>query len=170
GRLYGFDHLPVEMPLRSIQPVAKNQMLQLKTKIRNTLASAGANEVVTYSFVHGDLLDKVGQNKDDAFQLSNAISPDLQYYRMSLTPSLLDKVYPNLRADYVRTDDNEFALFELNKAHHKDLKNSEGLPDEQELLAFVFAADDKTAQRKYHGAPYYQARKYLATLFEKLDY
>src|SRR5690606_3314004 len=101
---------------------------------------------------------------EQAFELNNALSPDLQYYRLSLTPSLLDKDNSNLRADYVRTDDNDIPLFELNKAHNKQEKNAEGLPKELEILAFVFAADDKTAQRKYAGAPYYMARKYLSSL------
>lgn len=163
GRLYGYDHLPLELPVKPISPAAKDQTLTLKSQVRDILSAAGANEVLTYSFVHGDLLEKVGQDPDNAFQLTNALSPELQYYRQSLVPSLLDKVHGNLRAGH-----SKFALFELNQTHGKDYIDKETkLPMEEYRLGFVFAADDKAAEC-YSGAPFYQAKKYLLTLLEGL--
>lgn len=156
GRLYGFDKLPLELPRRSIKPVKKDGLLELKQHIRETLAKAGANEVLNYSFVHGNLLAKAGQDPGHAFQLSNALSPDLQYYRLSLLPSLLEKVHPNIKAGY-----DEFALFELGKVHIAGENDSEGLPREDELTALVVAAADKL---KKPGVAYYQAKKYLENL------
>lgn len=164
GRLYGFEKLPQALPPRSAKPAPKNPGLELKTQLRQRLASFGANEVLTYSFVHGDLMNKVGQDLDDAFHLRNAISPGLQYYRTSLLPSLLSKVHANIKADYVRNDDNEFAIFEIGKSHVKGLLNEEKLPAETEVVAFVLAADDKTATRKYEGSAFYAAKKYLTNL------
>lgn len=163
GRLYGYDHLPLELPVKPINPAATDQTLALKSRVRDILSAAGANEVLTYSFVHGDLLDKVGQDRENAFQLTNALSPELQYYRMSLIPSLLDKVHGNLRAGH-----SKFALFELNQTHGKDYIDKETkLPIEEYRLGFVFAADDKAASC-YNGAPYYQAKKYLLQLLDTL--
>ena len=163
GRLFGYDHLPLELPSKPINPAAKNEMLEIKTKIRGILASAGANELLTYSFVHGDLLDKVGQDKNNAFQLTNALSPELQYYRQSLLPSLLDKVHANIRAGH-----NKFALFELNQTHGKDYIDAESkLPIEEHRLGFIFAADQKAAEC-FSGAPFYQAKRYLVELLSDL--
>ncbi|HTB48484.1 MAG TPA: phenylalanine--tRNA ligase subunit beta [Verrucomicrobiae bacterium] len=160
GRLYGYDKLPLELPKRDLTPATKDPLLELKAKIRGQLSRAGANEVLTYSFVHGNLFDKVGQDKAQAFQLSNALSPDLQYYRLSLTPSLLEKVHPNIKAGY-----GQFALFEIGKAHIQDeFTDAEpGVPLEFERLALVFTTDGKTAQN-YAGAAYYETRKYLMDL------
>ena len=88
GRLYGFDKLPRELPHRSIAPAPLDPKLQTKRLIRTSLKRSGANEVLTYSFVHRKLLEKAGQDDSEAFGLSNALSPDLQYYRLSLLPSL----------------------------------------------------------------------------------
>ena len=162
GRLYGFDKLPLELPTRDITPAAKNEMLELKSYIRQALVKAGANEVLTYSFVHGNLLDKVGQNRDQAFQLSNALSPDLQYFRLSLTPSLLDKVHANIKVGH-----DQFALFEFGKAHNNTEPDTEGLPREVNALSFVTAVEDKTAKQQFAGAAFYQARKHLDVLMEK---
>ena len=158
GRLYGYDHLPLELPKRDLTPAPKDKTLELKSKIRDSLSKAGANEVLTYSFVRGNLLDKVGQDKSQAFQIANALSPDLQYYRLSLMPSLLDKIHPNIKTGY-----DKFALFEIGKVHCKAHMDDDRLPKEFERVALVFAAGTKSGQN-YAGAAYYQARKYLTVL------
>lgn len=156
GRLYGYDKLPLELPVRDLTPTRRDPLLDLKAKIRTKLSRAGANEVLTYSFVPGDLLQKTGQDVSKAFQVSNALSPELERYRISLMPSLLDKVHPNIKAGY-----DEFALFELGKTHDLDHIDQDGLPVEFEFTALVVAAADKL---KKADSPYYQARKYLEFL------
>jgi phenylalanyl-tRNA synthetase beta subunit len=75
---------------------------------------------------------------------------------LSLLPSLLDKIHPNIKAGY-----GEFALFEIGKAHIKGrVDEADGLPQEYERLALVYAADDKAASNR-EGAPYYQALRQL---------
>jgi phenylalanyl-tRNA synthetase beta chain len=160
GRLYGYDKLPLELPLRDLTPAPEDPMLQLKARIRRQLSRSGANEVLTYSFVHGGLIDKAGQDKSKAFQVANALSPDLQYYRLSLIPSLLEKVHANVKAGYDR-----FALFEMGKGHNKDAVDENGLPLEFDSLAVVYAAQ----KTKQPGAAYYEARKFLTSLSEELS-
>lgn len=157
GRLYGFDHLPLELPQRDLTPAVKDPMYELKKQLRDILSKAGANEMLSYSFVHGNLLDRAAQNRDLAFQVSNALSPDLQYYRLSLMPSLLDRVRPNIKAGY-----DEFALFEMNKTHNKrHMDDDNGVPKEFSMLGFVFAANDSKVA-KGRGAAYYEAHKFMS--------
>jgi len=160
GRLYGFDKLPLVLPKRSITPATEDPLLALKSKVRGLLSRAGANEVLTYSFVHGDLLEKIGQDKTQAYQISNALSPDLQYFRLSLAPSLLEKIHPNIKAGY-----DEFAIFEMGKSHNLNHSNDDDLPTEFEMLSLVYTASDKL---KKSGAAYYEARKFLAYLANEL--
>jgi len=157
GRLYGYDHLPLVLPKHDLSPAPKDHLLSTKALIRERLAKAGANEVLTYSFVHGDLLQKTNQDKTKAFQVANALSPQLQYYRLSLMPSLLEKVHPNIKAGY-----DQFALFEIGKTHSLDQgEDEDGLPKEFEFTALVVTAADKL---KKSGSAYYEARKYLESL------
>lgn len=161
GRLYGFDKLPRVLPPRNAKPAAKNTRRQTKKRLRESLSRTGANEVLTYSFVNGKLLKKSGQNPEYAYSLSNALSPDLQYYRLSLTPSLLDKVNANYRAGYDR-----FALFELGKSHFKDeMDNDEpSVPNEDEQLAFVIAGDNAN-----QGSAFYTAKRYFEQVVGRTD-
>lgn len=164
GRLYGFDKLPKVLPKRTITPASQNPNIALKNQLRRSLSTAGANEVLTYSFVHENLLTNAGQNPKYAYKLSNALSPDLQYYRTSLMPSLLDKVHMNLRTGY-----DSFALFELGKVHFKGEMDADepSVPNEDNHLALVIAHKKMDTQS---GAIYYQARTYLHQILNINDF
>jgi len=158
GRLYGFGTLPQQSLLRETTPPRRNRDRVVATRIRQRLAMAGANEVLTYSFVNEQLLTKAGQQAEKAFRLGNALSPDLHYYRLSMTPSLLDKVHMNSKAGFT-----EFALFEIGKTHQKGQHDSEGLPDESLRLGLVYARNDTM-----EGAPYFAAKRMVNYLLDSL--
>ena len=159
GRLYGFDKLPRELPHRSIKPAPKNPRRELKNAIRQSLSRAGANEILTYSFVHERILKNAEQDVIQAYKLSNALSPDLQYYRLTVLPSLLDKVYTNIKSGH-----NEFALFEIGKGHLKSKGlNKEGLPIENNYIDLVY-----TSKKDKPGAPFYVAKKIIDNLEKDL--
>ncbi len=160
GRLYGFDKLPRQLPMRSIKPAPRNPRRQLKQAIRQSLSRAGANEVLTYSFVHERVLKNAEQDPSRAYRLSNALSPDLQYYRTSVLPSLLDKVHANIKAGH-----DEFMLFEIGKIHDKELPlTDENLPSEQTFVDGVYASKKPRA-----GAPFYKVRKLVDRLLADLN-
>jgi len=154
GRLHGFDTVPRQLPMRRIQPARKNPRRELKRVVREALARAGANEVLSYSFVHERVLKGAGQDPAQAFRLSNALSPDLQYYRLSVLPSLLDKVHANIKAGH-----SEFMLFEIGKGHTKAQMGEDGLPAEQSLIDLVYSSKKPRA-----GAAFYRVRATLDQL------
>lgn len=151
GRLHGFDTVPRQLPMRRIQPARKNPRRELKRVVREALAKAGANEVLSYSFVHERVLKGAGQDPAQAFRLSNALSPDLQYYRLSVLPSLLDKVHANIKAGH-----SEFMLFEIGKGHTKARMGEDGLPAEQSLIDLVYSS-----KKPHAGAAFYRVRATL---------
>jgi hypothetical protein len=154
GRLHGFDTVPRQLPMRRIQPARKNPRRELKRVVREALAKAGANEVLSYSFVHERVLKGAGQDPAQAFRLSNALSPDLQYYRLSVLPSLLDKVHANIKAGH-----SEFMLFEIGKGHTKARIGKDGLPAEQSLVDLVYSS-----KKPRVGAAFYRVRVALDQL------
>lgn len=152
GRINGYDEIAPSLPTRDFVATDKSELEVLKQKLRNLLSRAGANDILTYSFVHGDLLTAVGQKPANSFAITNAISPNLQYYRQTLTPSLLELVHPNIKAGT-----GEFVLFEINKTHNKvHGKDSEGLPGELEMTSMVYAN-----KKAFKGSPFFVVRRYL---------
>lgn len=155
GRISGFDNIAIDMPWREFKATPQSELALFKKELRANLVRLGANEVLSYSFIHGDLIKKAQQTTTDAYRLINSISPALQYYRLSLSPSLLNSVFINTKAGF-----DKFALFEINKTHcRKNGVDSDGVPLETESLAVVV-----TTQHQIKGAPYYLAKSFLDRL------
>ncbi len=170
GRLSGFDHINATMPQRDFTAIHPSRFDTVRTSLRSALVKAGMNEVLTYSFVHGDLLKKAGQDTANSYRITNSISPDLQYYRQSLTPSLLQHITPNARLGF-----ESFGIFELNKVHRVDA----GVTEESVPIEIPSLALTVTRTKTSLEAPYYQAKYLLEYMlasvgindvaFERLD-
>lgn len=158
GRLNGFDSILPVLPRRDFTAVSPSSFDTLRATIRQILARAGANEVLTYNFVHGDVLRRADQDPAQSYRIVNSISPELQYYRQSITPSLLGLVHGNIKSGF-----DEFALFELNKTHLKTAELVEGVPAEMHRIGLVIAR-----KKPGEGASYYQAKRLLEYLGSSL--
>jgi len=156
GRLMGYDTIRLDVPVRPYVATTPAPFDQFRSQLRASLVRTGANEVLTYSFVHGDLLTRAGQKPEESYRITNSISPELQYYRQSLIPSLLTLIRPNVKSGY-----ESFGVFEFNKVHEKSTGlTDESVPVEKDSLAAVFV------QSKTSGDAYYQAKQYAQYLFE----
>lgn len=157
GRIRGYDNINPTIPKRIMRAQPLPEFENLKNKIRQLMLRAGANEVYTYSFVHGDDLVKNNLDKDNSYKIINAISPDLQYYRQSLTPSLLGLVHPNIKSGF-----ENFAIYEINKVHAKNFGiNDEKVPNEKSNFATVVSSKDE-------GATFFMAKRLLNFVIDHL--
>lgn len=156
GRLLGYENIEPVLPLHGT--ANSNLTLSEKTRVRKIMSEFGANEVLTYSFVSGKLLEKAGLEPKESYKIVNSISPELQYIRQSIVPSLLDKAYLNQKVPI-----DKFAIFEINKVYQKSKGlDIENVPDEKMNFGMVLA------ERKNDGTAFYQAKKYAEELFKKL--
>ena len=157
GRLLGYDNIQPTLPLHGTAEL--NKMWGLKKQIREIMRRLGANELLTYSFVSERLLKKAGQDPKNSYKIVNSISPELQYIRQSIVPSLLDKAYVNQKIPF-----DKFALYEMNKVYQKAWgMDSEDVPVEKMQMGMVLA------ERKNTGTAYYKAKKYAEELLKELN-
>jgi len=154
GRLRGFDNIPLDLPQKSFRGSEIAPMWRLKQELRGILSDQlGMHELLTYSFVHRDLITKVGQDPEDCYQIVNSISPDLQYFRSEITPSLLDKVRENLKAGY-----KNFKLYEINQVARKSYGlTEEDTPVLKNHLGIVALGD------------FYQLKAQILAMFKALN-
>lgn len=138
GRLLGYDNIPLALPTKSFTGSEISPMFRFKHELRDILSSQlQMNELLTYSFVSRDLLEKVGQNPEDSYEIVNSISPELQCFRQQVAPSLLDKVRENLKSGH-----QDFTLYELNQVTAKTLGlNQENTPIIKTDLGIVSLGD-----------------------------
>lgn len=157
GRLLGYDNIEPTLPLHAT--AEENVSFELKREIRELFSKYGANEVLTYSFVSERILKKTGLDEKNSYRIVNSISPELQYVRQTIVPSLLEKTYLNEKLPV-----DKFAIFEMNKVYQKEWGlGSEGVPVEKNSLGFI------VAERKNNETAFYKAKKYAEKLFEELN-
>ncbi|MBR2836807.1 phenylalanine--tRNA ligase subunit beta [Candidatus Saccharibacteria bacterium] len=156
GRLNGYDNIVPTLPRHAT--AVPDKMLGLKACVREIMKEFGANEVLTYSFVSEKLLKKAGVDAKNSYKIVNSISPELQYVRQTIVPSLLDKAYMNQKLPV-----DEFAMWEVNKVYRKNWgMDAEGVPAERMQMGCAIA------ERKGTGTAYYKAKFYVAKLLEEL--
>lgn len=138
GRIYGYDRLTPTLPERDLTPAPTNLQREFIRLLKEQISALGLSEIYTYSFIGEELYETALLSAENCLKLKNPVSPDLQYIRNSLVPSMIHKVSINL-ANYDR-----FGLFEISKTIHKELDN-EKLPTERYELATMYV--DKNADQ-----------------------
>lgn len=178
ARLFGYNKLKLSLPKRTLKPVNLNRKRRFKNKISSVLRAVGLNETIHFNFISGSSYQKAQIETDHCYKITNALSPDVQYMRSLLLPTLIKKTGKNL-AHY-----ESFGLFEIGKTYRKDLvysktpiqnpiyyppthlpKDDQGLPVEDEHICAILAVKENTPD----GSPYYLAKKYLEHLIDYLN-
>lgn len=152
GRLLGFDNIELTLPKKPFSGTEVAPLWRFKQKLREALScDLGMNELLTYSFVSADLLEKAGQDPENSYQIVNSISPELQRFRQQITPSLIGKVRENLKSDHTN-----FTLYEMNQVSSRtDGLSEESIPVLKQNLGIVDLGD------------FYHIKAQVLTLFRK---
>lgn len=94
-RIYGYDTLePTPLPMVLTQKPVVSPTYKRLSQARRSLASRGAHEIITWSFISSNKAKHFGGG-NTALQLMNPISTDLNEMRPSLLPNLLDAIAKN---------------------------------------------------------------------------
>jgi len=114
-RIYGFQKLQPTLPQRLITATNPNTGMKFQRKIVATLTAAGMDELLTYSFVGKKLYESLKLEIGHCVRISNPLSPELEYFRDSLLPNLIDKISLNTKKY------EQFKYFELGRVVFKEL-------------------------------------------------
>ncbi len=112
ARLYGYERIPVTMPVGTVDATPPPLRQQVQSNLRNTLVACGFSEAMNYSFYGTEAVKKLAVAADDPrteqVKILNPLSEDQAVMRTSLVPSLLETVARNLAYR-----SNDLRLFEL---------------------------------------------------------
>ncbi len=99
ARLHGFDAVPTTWPVASIITTELESSRAMEARIRASLACAGMNEIISYSFTSPADIAALGLMEGDRrlsmVNVRNPLSEDQSVMRTSLVPSLLRTVARN---------------------------------------------------------------------------
>ncbi|GBD11609.1 Phenylalanine--tRNA ligase beta subunit [bacterium HR23] len=130
-RILGYDKLPTTTLSTPIPPYRPDPLRETKEEVRNLLASCGMQEVITYSLVSREMLEKVGIPPEKALRVANPISPQWEYLRTTLRPSLLHIASVNRPHQ-----EGPLRLFEIGRRY---LPRPHDLPKEEETAIGLLA-------------------------------
>jgi len=166
ARIIGYDELPITSLGGAIPPAQPQPSRELREGVRDILATAGMQEVITYSLTNLDSLAKVlppeELSQHPPLRVANPMSHQQEYLRTTLRASLLETLASNLRHRQGR-----IALFEVARVY---LPRPEELPQEVESLAGVVTGDrpDRWGQPRGEPVDLYDVKAYLVFLFGRL--
>lgn len=159
GRMYGYENITPVFPKKEVKATKRNKNITLKSKIRNILSNSGANEIITYSFVSKNLIERSNQDPNLAYSIKNALSPELSLMRTSLLTSMLSKAQENIQRNIPT-----FCMYEFNIAHQNTNMDRFQLPKEQWNMSLLFT----TKENLFDGSAYYQVKRYLEKVLNTL--
>ena len=130
ARIYGYHNLPNNLsPARYVkQPKEFEDLFVNTNKIKLFLKHIGLHEVLNYSMISLSMIHNFGLNEKQHLYLSNVLSEDIKYLRITLLPSLVKNIKTNEGRQKI------MRFFELAKVY-KPKTNS--LPEESYKLGIA---------------------------------
>lgn len=130
ARIYGYHNIPsrIQPPTYVEQPKEMEDLFVFQNRIKTFLKHLGLNEIINYSMISKNMVDSFNLKIENHLRLSNSISEDIEYLRISLLPSL----YKNIKNNSGKREVLRF--FEIGKIY---LPKKNDLPDEIYKLGIV---------------------------------
>jgi phenylalanyl-tRNA synthetase beta chain len=159
ARMYGYNNIPVSLPVASIAPPPTDDLREIEKKLTSILAQElGYAEIYNYSFVDPEYITRIGLPLDGYLELDNPVAKDRPYLRKHLFPNMLLNVEENLhRFDTV-------SIFEIGRVYHDSPLGeiSSDMMDMQRTKCVVMFAS------KQVDIPYFELRHVLDTIVSRL--
>lgn len=134
ARLYGYERIPVKLPVIPVGPAKTPELLDFNTWLKIKMSGLGFNEIISYNFIPAQSCDRLGFAENDprrnVVKLLNPLSEELAVLRSSLIPGLLHNMAHN-----VAHQQKNLKTFEIAKTF---VMYDEELPRETEALAALW--------------------------------
>ncbi len=159
ARIVGYDQIPTKGLSGEVPPALPEPRRELRERLRDALAAAGMQEVITYSLTTLDALKQVVPPEELAtyppLRVVNPVSAEHEYLRPVLRASLLKAASAN-----VRQREGELALFEAARVY---VPEGEGKHQEHEHVVGVVTGrrEDRWGHASAEPVDFYDAKGYV---------
>ncbi len=165
GRIHRYGEIEPKAMSFDLVPPPRSERRRLVRKVQDRLAGgARFHEVIAYSFVHDDLVQKLGEEKLDYVRVINPVVKGEERVRRSVVPSLLAPLESNRRAS------DDVRLFEVGKGYVPEGGNDRGEPKERHLLGLVWASTRPAKNAAFDENRFAQLYGVVSELIEHLGY
>ncbi len=165
ARLYGYDKIPATLPEMQMSPAPEHKTQELIKTLKDSMIKSGFSEVINFSFMNPESLDKLNLPLDDRrrnfINVRNPLRKEDSAMRTTLMPALLNNIGMNLNRG-----EKSLAFFEISSIF---LPSTLKLPDETIQMAAVYHKGPIASvwQSKHDG--FYDLKGALENIFIKLN-
>jgi len=133
ARIYGYNKFPLTIPEGriSVEKVPEYYFDDsMIVKIKNIFAASGYSEAKNLSLISKDMIDNFQMDEPSHFRITNPVSLEYEYMRVSLVPELVTSIKINSQPN--------IKLFEIDKAYTKTVEGA----SEKYKVAAVFVGEN----------------------------
>ena len=165
-RMYGFDNIENKLPKVEINETSTIDTTKLIDRVKLIAASTGLQEVINYSFIPKDGVDKVKFTNVEKENLIDVLKPITEDF-VTLRPTLLYSLIKNAKDNINRNVEN-IRFFEVSRTFEK----AEELAKEEVKLGIILAGNnDKTLwNSKPEAYDFYDLKGIVEEIFSKLRF
>ncbi len=166
GRIIGYDEIPVGLLRGSIPPAPPQPLAELREQVRDALAAAGMQEIITYSLTTQQAIERVVPREvlaaSPPLRMANPMSSEHESLRPTLRASLLATLAANQRQH-----EGPLAIFEVARVY---LSQGQDLPQEPEHAVGVVGGRrlDRWGHVTEEGLDLFDAKGYVEYLVQRL--
>jgi phenylalanyl-tRNA synthetase beta chain len=170
ARVYGYERIPETLLADELARGDAHPEIVTERRIRDLLVGCGLSEVITYSLTSMEAVARVNPSAAQParyLKLANPITPEREYLRRSLLPTLLDALALSLR------ERDRVLLYEVGRAYlPRDGSDGEWLPDEPRRLGLALAGTRGPlhwSQAASEALDFFDLKGVVETLLEHLN-
>ncbi len=162
-RMYGFANIEAKMPNESIKAGTVYPETEIVDRYKRKLVSLGLQEVINYSFIPKNALEKINMNVENTIDVKNPIVEDMTTMRATLVYSLLTNVRDNFNRNVF-----ELSIFEVGRTYTK--KEDSKLANEKVKVAIAIAGkkDKELWNVKPESYDFYDLKAYVEGFLESI--
>ncbi len=140
ARIYGYEHIPVTMPVMTVQPPKRTVRETYGELVKDYLISAGFLELINFSFYSvsdvENFLIPATDERASYVTIMNPLAKDYAIMRTVITPGILKSVAYN-----INRGSKNLRFFETGKVFIADKERE--LPREYPSISFVMTGKDR---------------------------
>ena len=165
-RMYGFDNIENILPKLDISEKPVIDTTKLSTQVKLIAANAGLKEVINYSFVPKDAMEKIKYTSVERENLIDLLRPITEDF-VTLRPTLLYSLLKNAKENINRNATN-IRFFEVSRTFVK----AEELAKEEVKLGIILAGENNKTLWNPKPVPYdfYDLKGIVEEIFTQLKF
>lgn len=138
ARIHGMDNIKSHLPIMGVTQGSQDISFDLDDAIKDYMVGVGLTEVMTYSFIHPTVFDKILLPEDDekrkVIEVLNPITEEFKVMRTTLVPGILATASYN-----IAHKNDDVAIFEVSRVFEAKELPLKDFPKERMMLSVLLS-------------------------------